>query len=73
MAKLVKHGDSAAIIIENHILDRLQIDLDTLLEIRTEGDKLIISPEKSAAPENKISESLGRINKKHGKTLKKLA
>ncbi|MBT9173302.1 MAG: hypothetical protein DDT21_01699 [Syntrophomonadaceae bacterium] len=41
---LVKHGNSAALIIGKPILDLLNITADTKLRIATDGYNLIISP-----------------------------
>ncbi|MBS4008875.1 MAG: hypothetical protein KGZ45_10705 [Clostridium sp.] len=41
---LVKHGNSAALIIDKPILDLLNITADTKLRIATDGQNLIISP-----------------------------
>jgi antitoxin component of MazEF toxin-antitoxin module len=71
--KMVSHGNSAALIIDKPILDLLKIGMDTPLEIATDGKNLIISPVQDASREAKFRAALKRINKKHGKTLKKLA
>ena len=71
--KMVSHGNSAALIIDKPILDILKIDMDTPLEIATDGKNLIISPVQDARRESKFRAALQKVNKKHGKTLKKLA
>jgi antitoxin component of MazEF toxin-antitoxin module len=42
--KLTKFGNSHGIVIDRPILDLLKINLDTELEITTDGEKLVISP-----------------------------
>lgn len=71
--KLTTHGNSAALIIDKPILELLHINMDTPLEIATDGTNLVISPVTDTKRENKIKEALARVNAKHGKTLKKLA
>ena len=71
--KMVAHGNSAALIIDKPILDILKIGMDTPLEIATDGKNLIISPVQDAHREEKFRAALRKINKRHGKTLKKLA
>jgi len=71
--KMVTHGNSAALIIDKPILEMLKIDMDTLLEISTDGTNLIISPVRDKKREKKFRAALEKVNKKHGKTLKKLA
>jgi len=70
---LVSHGNSAALIIDKPILDILKVDMSTPLEITTDGESLIISPVREGSREKRFREALAKVNKKHGKTLKKLA
>jgi len=71
--KMVSHGNSAALIIDKPILEILKIDMDTPLEVSTDGKNLIISPVKDAKREIRFRAALQKVNKKHGKTLRKLA
>jgi antitoxin MazE len=71
--KLVSHGNSAALIIDKPILQLLKVDEDTLLEITTDGRNLIISPVEDEKREKKFKTALEKVNKVHGKTLRKLA
>ena len=71
--KLVKHGNSAAIIIDKPILELLNVNMDTPLEITTDGKNLIISPKFNNVKESNIKKSLEKINKRHYRTLKRLS
>jgi len=71
--KMVTHGNSAALIIDKPILQLLKIDETTPLELTTDGRNLIISPIDNEKRERKFKSALDRVNKKHGKTLQKLA
>ncbi len=71
--KLVSHGNSAALIIDKPILQLLKVDIDTPFEITTDGKNLIISPVEDAKREKKFRAALEKVNKEHGKTLRKLA
>lgn len=71
--KLVSHGNSTALIIDKPILDLLKVDMQTPLEITTDGKSLIISPVKDAKRASRFSAALEKVNKVHGKTLSKLA
>lgn len=42
--KLVKHGNSRAIVIDKAILELLKIDNDTDLDLSTDGRSLVITP-----------------------------
>jgi antitoxin component of MazEF toxin-antitoxin module len=71
--KLVSHGNSAALIIDKPIMELLKVDMETLLEISTDGRSLIISPVESEKREKRFKSALAKVNKSHGKTLRKLA
>lgn len=71
--KLVSHGNSAALIIDKPILDLLKVDMETPFEISTDGKNLIILPVENAMREVKLKKVLDKVNKLHGKTLKKLS
>jgi antitoxin component of MazEF toxin-antitoxin module len=70
---LIKHGNSLALVIDKPILDMLQIDADTPLELTTNGNGLLISPVRDAARQRKIRASLAKIDAKFGSDLKRLA
>lgn len=70
---LTTHGNSAALVLDKPILELLQIDMSTPLEITTDGNSLVISPVKDASREKKFRASLARVIAKHGKTFAKLA
>jgi antitoxin component of MazEF toxin-antitoxin module len=71
--KLVSHGNSVAVIIDKPILELLGINKETPLEIVTDGRNLIISPVNTAKREKKFKAALEKVNRLHGKTLRKLA
>lgn len=71
--KLTAHGNSAALIIDKPLLEILNIDMDTPLEIVTDGENLIISPVRDATRRERVSDALQRVNARHARTLKKLA
>jgi antitoxin component of MazEF toxin-antitoxin module len=71
--KLVSHGNSAALIIDKPILEILHVNMDTPLEITTDGRSLVISPVRDLRREKKFKSALAKVNKAHGATLGKLA
>jgi antitoxin component of MazEF toxin-antitoxin module len=71
--KMVSHGNSAALIIDKPILDLLKMDIDTPLEITTDGRNLIISPVESTRRTRKFKTALDKVNRTHGETLRKLS
>lgn len=70
--KLAAIGNSLGIIIERPILDLLDIDRDTPLEIKTDGETLIIRPVRGARSA-RLKASAERMMHAHDETLSKLA
>jgi antitoxin MazE len=72
--RLVRHGNSLALIIDRPVLDLLKITEDTPLEIETQdGKTLQITPVPDSANSKDVQASMSRVNKKFNKTLKNLA
>ena len=70
---LTSHGNSAALIIDNAILEVLRIDMDTPLEIATDGRSLVISPVRNGADDDRVASALDWVNARHGRILRRLA
>ena len=71
--KLSKHGNSLAVVIDRPVLDLLKIDVDTPLEISTDGQVLVISPVRDKRHRDKFQRALESANKKYGRALRRLA
>ena len=73
--KLIRHGNSLALVIDKPVLDLLKITEDTALEIETsDGKSLHITPVNAKASSRKeVKNAIEKVNKKFGKTLKNLA
>jgi antitoxin component of MazEF toxin-antitoxin module len=70
--KLTTIGNSLGLIIEKPILELLDIDKDTPLEVRTDGEALIIRPQR-AKRSARIRAAADRAMAAHDTTLRKLA
>lgn len=70
--KLSAIGNSLGVVIEKPILELLEIDRNTELELRTDGERLIIEPVRSAK-QAKVKAALRRAMSAHDATLRKLA
>ncbi len=73
--KLVKHGNSLALVIDRPVLELLKIDPDTPLEVETDGQALNVRPIRAATAGRKkeIREALEIMDRKYGRMLKRLA
>jgi antitoxin component of MazEF toxin-antitoxin module len=71
--KLTRHGNSLALVIDRAVLDLLKVDSETLLDISTDGEVLVIAPVRDRKRQKKFKSALERVNRRYGRTLKKLA
>ncbi|HCC37962.1 MAG TPA: AbrB family transcriptional regulator [Treponema sp.] len=69
---MIKHGNSAALVIDKPIMEMLKITNKTTFEMYTEGENLFLSPQNEHNQEQNILDLLEKINKKYGAVLKRL-
>ncbi len=73
ITKLTRYGDHWALVIDKAILDRLQIDQETLLELTTDGQSLMVTRATSAERQTRFEAALRSSDERFGGALKKLA
>lgn len=71
--KLTKHGNSLALVIDRPILELLNIDPDTPLDVSTDGKQLIIATAKPSARRKKFEAAQESAHRRYGRAFKKLA
>jgi len=71
--KLSKHGNSLALVIDRSILELLDIDDRTPLDISTDGKTLVVAPSRDKKHRKQFDQALKACNRKYGKALKRLA
>ena len=70
---LTRHGNSWALVIDKPVLELLNIDPTTPLEISTDGQTLTITPAKDSKRLKAFHAALRKSNAKNGRALKRLA
>ena len=70
--RLIRHGNSTAVVLDKALLELLNVEMDTPLEVTTDGRSIIISPQSGITAEADLLESLNKVNRKHGSVLRKL-
>ena len=58
--RLTKTGNSLALVLDRELLDRTGISADTLLEISTDGDVIVITPKRSKSRAEKLRDAMTR-------------
>ena len=71
--KLTKHGNSLALVIDKPILELLNIDQETPLEVATDGKRLTISPAQTSARRKRFDEAQSLAHRRYGRAFKRLA
>ncbi len=72
--KLTKQGDEWVLVLDRALLDQLEIDEQTELEVTTAGRTLLVSPlaDRGLSAE-RFQELVESINQRYAKTFKRLA
>jgi len=71
--RLVRHGNSLALVIEKPILDLLGVDAETAFEITTDGQALVLTPDRDPERGEAFRSTLEQANRKYAEDLKRLA
>lgn len=71
--KLTRHGDDWALVLDQPVLDQLQIDQETPLEVTTDGQSLIVTRAACGDRQARFEAAVQKTNERFGGALKKLA
>jgi antitoxin component of MazEF toxin-antitoxin module len=71
--KLTRSGNSLALVIDKPLLEALEIDADTELEVSTDGDVLVIAPVRDRRRTKKLAEIVAETHERYGGVFKRLA
>jgi antitoxin MazE len=73
LKKLTRHGNSLALVLDKGIIELLNIDSETPLEISTDGSLLLITPVRDEKRRRQFQDALEKTNMRYERTLKRLA
>jgi antitoxin MazE len=71
--RLTRSGNSLALVIDKPLLEALDIDTETDLEVSTDGDVLVISPVRKGRRRQKLKELVAEAHERYGGVFKRLA
>ncbi|MEM6796755.1 MAG: AbrB/MazE/SpoVT family DNA-binding domain-containing protein [Acidobacteriota bacterium] len=71
--KLTKTGNSLALVLDKPILEATGIELETPLEISTDGDVIVITPVRSEERTDKLRTGMREIHERYGDVFRRLA
>jgi antitoxin component of MazEF toxin-antitoxin module len=71
--RLTRSGNSLALVIDKPLLEALDIDAETELELSTDGDVLVVSPVRERKRRAKVKEFVAEAHEQYGGVFKRLA
>ena len=71
--KLTRSGNSLVLVIDRPLLEALEIDADTELEVSTDGEVLVIAPVRDRKRTKKLAEIVAEAHERYGGVFKRLA
>jgi antitoxin MazE len=71
--RLTKTGNSLALILDRELLDRTGISADTVLDVSTDGDVIIVTPKRSKGQAEKLRQAMARADERYGGVFRRLA
>ncbi len=73
LKKLTKAGNSLALVIDKPLLDALGLDADTPLELSTDGDVLVVTPQRERKRTAKLRAVASEAHERFGGVFRRLA
>lgn len=71
--KLIRHGNSLALVIDRPILELLNIGDETPLKVSTDGRRLIIEPVRDEERAERFAKAVAETDKEYARMFKQLA
>jgi len=71
--RLMRSGNSLALVIDRPLLEALEIDADTELELSTDGDVLVVTPLRDPKHRNRVAELVAEAHEQYGGVFRHLA
>jgi antitoxin component of MazEF toxin-antitoxin module len=71
--KLTKSGNSLALVIDKPMLDALDLDAETPLEVSTDGEVIVIAPLRDRERNEKLKSVVREAHERYGGVFRRLA
>ena len=71
--KLTRTGNSLAVVLDKPLLDELELDENSEVEVSTNGQIIIITPKRDAARQRRFRKAADKINRKYAGLFKRLS
>lgn len=71
--RLTRTGNSLALVIDRPLLEALEIDAETELEISTDGDVLVVTPLRDRKRKQQVADLVAEAHEQYGGVFRRLA
>jgi antitoxin component of MazEF toxin-antitoxin module len=71
--RLTRSGNSLALVIDRPLLEALDIDADTELELSTDGDVLVVTPLRDPKRRRRVAELVAEAHEQFGGVFRRLS
>jgi antitoxin MazE len=71
--RLSRSGNSLALVIDRPLLEALDIDADTELELSTDGDVLVVTPLRSRKRKNRVADHVAEAHEQYAGVFRRLS
>ena len=71
--KLARTGNSLALVLDKPLLDQLNIDAKTPLEVSTDGQVIVVSPVRTQRRTAKLKQIVEEAHRRYGGAFRRLA
>ncbi len=71
--RLTRSGNSLALVIDRPLLEALDIDAETELEISTDGDVLVVTPVRDRRRRQRVADLVAEAHEQYGGVFRRLA
>jgi antitoxin MazE len=71
--RLSRSGNSLALVIDRPLLEALEIDADTELELSTDGDVLVVTPVRDRKRSKRVGELVAEAHEQYGGVFRRLS
>ncbi len=71
--RLTKTGNSLALVLDRELLDRTGISADTVLDVSTDGDVIVVTPQRTKGRAQKLREAMTRADERYSGVFRRLA
>jgi len=71
--RLTRSGNSLALVIDRPLLEALEIDAETELELSTDGDVLVVTPLRDPKRRRRVADLVSEAHELYGGVFRRLA